>query len=181
MRLFPRFSPLRDATPLRTHLVRLLTRETGYSCRARVRISQGLRITGLHGPLSQGGAGADFADGEAAMGVLQSDNALAVSYAHSGRTTLDVRGNAYGSGGLAHIQCAVLYTSRNGERRVRVLNLALKVTELAGNVFRYADAEATVAFFAKECELSMFIVSKPSLIYAFSRDLNAFAHPSSHS
>ena len=87
------------------------------------------------------------------MGVLHADNAFAVSYTHSGRATLDLRGNTYGTGGLAHVQCAVLYTSRDGERRVRVINLALRVSELAGNVFRYADAEATVAFFAKECEL----------------------------
>lgn len=158
LRLFPRFTSSRDSLALRSYLFRLLSRETAYCCRTRVRVSAGLRVKALHGALAQGGASADFADGEAAMGVMHADNAFAAVYAHTGRSTLDVRGSTYGQGGLAHVQCAVLYTSRAGERRVRVLNLALRVTELAGNVFRYADSDATVAFFAKECGFLVLLI-----------------------
>ena len=42
---------------------------------------------------------------------------------------------------LVHIQCATLYTSDIGQRRVRVLNLSLPVSTLVGNIFRFADVE----------------------------------------
>ena len=49
----------------------------------------------------------------------------------------------------AYLQCATLYTSVNGERRIRVINVALNVVELAGSVFQYADLEAVLAHLAK--------------------------------
>lgn len=48
------------------------------------------------------------------------------------------------------MQVAVLYTSPEGSRRVRVVNLALQVADLAGNVFRMADADAVVCHLTKE-------------------------------
>jgi protein transport protein SEC24 len=47
----------------------------------------------------------------------------------------------------------VLYTARNGERRVRVLNLQVPVTTLVGNVFRYGDLDAVTTLLFKEGEL----------------------------
>ncbi|KAI5121951.1 hypothetical protein M0805_002022 [Coniferiporia weirii] len=144
--LFPRFDPERDFLPLSTSLARTFLRFTGYTCRARVRVSRGLRIKALHGALLQGASGAG--DGEAALGMLHADSAFSVAFTHTGRTPLDARGHA-------HIQCAVLYTTREGQRRVRVLNVALQVAALAGNVYRYADAEATACHLTKEVASSL--------------------------
>lgn len=72
---------------------------------------------------------------------MSSDSAFSAELEHT--RTLSPRAYAY-------LQCATLYTSVSGERRVRVINLALNVVELAGSVFQYADLDTVVAHFAKE-------------------------------
>ena len=93
--------------------------------------------------------------GTLAMGTLHADSAFAVSLKHTGGRNTPLDSREY-----AHLQCAVLYTSREGERRVRVLNVAFQIATLAGNVFRFADAETTLAFLAKECKRneSIFVI-----------------------
>lgn len=58
---------------------------------------------------------------------------------------LDPRGHAF-------LQSAVLYTTVEGERRVRMCNLTLNVVEMAGSVFQFAEFEATVCHMAREGE-----------------------------
>src|SRR5688572_6746148 len=50
----------------------------------------------------------------------------------------------------AYIQCALLYTTSSGQRRVRTHNLSVSVTTLLGNVFRHAEMDTTVNFLAKQ-------------------------------
>lgn len=50
---------------------------------------------------------------------------------------------------IVSFQCAVLYTSCEGQRRIRLHNLALKVTSAMSNIFRMADLEAIIQFFCK--------------------------------
>jgi len=50
----------------------------------------------------------------------------------------------------AHFQCAILYTSTSGERRVRVHNLAVPVSNAMGDIFRYADMDATLTCVCKQ-------------------------------
>jgi protein transport protein SEC24 len=57
---------------------------------------------------------------------------------------------------LSYTQVAVLYTSGNGDRRVRVLNMSMGTTGIIGNVFRFADLDAAVTLYAKEGESLFF-------------------------
>jgi protein transport protein SEC24 len=47
------------------------------------------------------------------------------------------------------IQCALLYTTSSGERRIRVHTLAIACTAALGNIFRSADCDAILNYFAR--------------------------------
>ncbi|KAH9917662.1 sec24-like protein [Epithele typhae] len=124
----PKFEPSRDAR-------RLLTRTTVHSCTMRVRCSIGLRVSAQHGNFYENPAGdMDF-------GTMDADKTVSFTLEHA--RTLDDRLYAF-------IQSAILYTTTDGERRVRVQNMALRVVTLAGNVFQYADMDATVSHMLRE-------------------------------
>ncbi|CDO77071.1 hypothetical protein BN946_scf184473.g15 [Trametes cinnabarina] len=117
----PKFDALRDGIVLSSQVKRLLTRTTAYSCSMRIRTSNGLRVANQYGNFYESPA----ADLE--FGTIDADKAIGVSFEHT--RTLDDRQYAF-------IQAAMLYTTVTGERRVRVLNVALRVVTLAGNVFQ---------------------------------------------
>ena len=95
----------------------------------------GLRIANQCGNFYESPAG------DMEFGTMDADKAISIALEHA--RTLDDRYYAY-------IQSAILYTTREGQRRVRVHNLALKVVTLAGNVFQYADMDAAVSFLLRE-------------------------------
>jgi len=58
------------------------------------------------------------------------------------------------------VQCATLYTdARSGRRRVRICNLGIAVSGLAGNVFRAADVEGVAMWLARRGTFSSVSVS----------------------
>ncbi|MBW0489090.1 hypothetical protein O181_028805 [Austropuccinia psidii MF-1] len=132
----PRFTPQRDACKVHAELRRLLTRETGCSVTMRIRCSNGLRISDHYGSFLQ----RNVTDLE--FGNLDADKAVAAVVKIEGK--LEERTEAY-------FQCALLYTSANGQRRVRCHNLALPVTQVMGNIFRSADMDATITLTTKQC------------------------------
>ncbi|TFK46815.1 hypothetical protein OE88DRAFT_1811622 [Heliocybe sulcata] len=131
----PRYDAARDEVTMKSEVCRVLARQTAYSCTMRVRCSNGLRISNHYGNFNQ------RTPTELDFGVLDADQAVSVEFDHTSK--LDDRGYAF-------LQCAVLHTTRDGERRVRTINLALQVASLAGTVFRYADMDAVVAHYARE-------------------------------
>ena len=152
----PRFDPVRDGKLLREEIGRVVKRETAYSVTMRIRCSNGelslalasgvtklrsrsiftgLRISDHFGNFFQ----RNITDLE--FGTLDADKAIAARIKHESK--LDEKTDAY-------FQCAALYTSSTGQRRVRVHNIAVPVTSLVNNVFRYADMDTTIAVIAKE-------------------------------
>ncbi|KAF8137561.1 hypothetical protein EV363DRAFT_1318334 [Boletus edulis] len=136
----PRYNPARDQIVLASQLQRLVTRTTAFSCVMRIRCSHGLRVSKYYGNFQE------RSPTDLTLGVFDSDKAVSALLGHS--QTLDERQYAY-------LQCAVLYTSVDGQRRVRTCNLALPVVSLAGNVFRYADMDAVVCHLARESMTSL--------------------------
>ncbi|OJA14976.1 hypothetical protein AZE42_03221 [Rhizopogon vesiculosus] len=125
----PRFDPARDQHVLASQLRRLLTRTTAYNCLLRVRCSSGLRISKYYGNFHERSVT------DLDIGILDADKAISVQIEHSRK--LDAREYVF-------LQCAVLHTTPEGQRRVRICNLALQVADLAANVFRYADMDAVL-------------------------------------
>ena len=115
-------------------------------------LSPGLRIADHFGNFFQ----RNVTDLE--FGIIDSDKAIAARIKHEGK--LDEKVDA-------HFQCALLYTSAAGERRVRVHNLAVPVTSLLANVFRLADMDTTLAYIAKECQSFLRSFSYRSLTSAY--------------
>lgn len=116
-------------------------------------LSLGLRTREYRGSLYE------TASGDILSGTLDTAKAFAVSIEHMQR--LDTRKDVY-------VQCAILYTSSEGQRRVRLINLALGVASLANNVFRFSDIDATTSWFAKNRELafrSSLKTSRSVLVY----------------
>lgn len=97
-----------------------------------------MRVTKSYGSFTES------VSGDLVFGTMDSEKAISVSLSHERQ--LDARKDVY-------LQCAVLHTSGSGQRRVRVINLALGTASLAHNVYRFADVDATTTVFAKERKL----------------------------
>lgn len=125
----------------------------------RIRTSSGLRISRTFGNFSSSPSD------DIVFGILDSDKAISVQLEHT--KSLEERGYAY-------IQSAVLYTTREGQRRVRVCNVAVQVAGLAGNVFRFADMDATVCHLLREGEsphgIPVNLVFLPLVFYHFANN-----------
>ena len=104
----------------------------------KVRCSNGLQVSAYHGNFLQHTFGADLE-----FGVIDADKAIGVMFSYDGK--LDAKLDA-------HFQCALLYTSANGERRVRCTNTVASVSEGAAESMRFIDQDAVVSMIAKEGE-----------------------------
>jgi protein transport protein SEC24 len=60
------------------------------------------------------------------------------------------------AGGMAFLQSALLYTTPDGHRRVRVHTLALPVASSLGSVFRGADLDTTLQVSSSHSWFAMF-------------------------
>lgn len=75
------------------------------------------------------------------MGCIDADKAVGVTFNYDGKldTKLD-----------AHFQAALLYTSANGQRRVRCINIVAAVNDGGIETMKAVDQDAVVAIMAKQ-------------------------------
>ena len=133
---YPNFIAPRDSLQVIEELKHTVIRETGYQALMKVRCSNGLQVSAYHGNFLQHNFGADLE-----FGVIDEDKAMGVMFSYDGK--LDPKLDA-------HFQCALLYTTASGERRVRCTNTVASVSEGGTESMRYIDQDAVVGMIAKE-------------------------------
>ncbi len=117
---------------LEAELSRNLTRPFGYEGVMRCRVSKGLRVEGyLLGTQKVGDVDVDLPG-------IDADSSFAVTF------KLDEKLDGEGAAANPAVQCAVLYTTAAGERRIRVLTTALSATPSMASLYRFADLDAIV-------------------------------------
>ncbi|KAK4694104.1 protein transport protein SEC24, partial [Lecanoromycetidae sp. Uapishka_2] len=138
---YPNYIAPRDSLQLSQEIKHTVTRETGYQALMKVRCSNGLQVSSYHGNFMQHNFGADLE-----FGVIDADKAIGVMFSYDGK--LDAKLDA-------HFQCALLYTTAGGERRVRCTNTVASVSEQAADCMRYIDQDAVVNMIAKQAASQM--------------------------
>ncbi|CAG8948409.1 unnamed protein product [Penicillium salamii] len=133
---YPNFHAPRDIRKLRNELTHAITRETGYQTLMKVRCSNGLQVSAYHGNFVQHTLGADLE-----IAGVDADKAFGVLFSYDGK--LDPKLDA-------HFQAALLYTSADGQRRVRCVNVVAAVNEGGMETMKFVDQDAVVSVIAKE-------------------------------
>ncbi|KAJ5103716.1 hypothetical protein N7532_004245 [Penicillium argentinense] len=133
---YSNFHSPRDLLKVRKEVAHAVTRETGYQALMKVRCSNGLQVSSYHGNFVQHALGADLE-----IGSVDSEKAIGVVFSYDGK--LDPKLDA-------HFQAALLYTSADGQRRVRCINVVAAVNEGGMETMKYVDQDAVVAVIAKE-------------------------------
>jgi len=126
---YPGFYAARDADTLRFDLTRALTRKMAFEAVMRVRASGGVKVSAFHG--NHFLRGADLL----ALPTCDQDKGFSCELAHEEQNL-----------SCSHIliQAALLYTSSDGERRIRVHNLNLPVTQNMSDLYSLLNVPATM-------------------------------------
>lgn len=134
IRYYPGFQ-LKDKLSVAEQLNRDLHRETGFDGVLRVRCSDGLQVMDHYGACHM----STYTDMD--LSGIDETKALVALLKHDGKLDPN-RGVAF--------QCALLYTTREGKRRVRVHNLQLAATSQISDVFRYGDVDTTISVMLRQ-------------------------------
>ncbi len=132
---YPGFKAVTHQQRFGNDLVRDLTRPTGFEAVMRVRCSHGIKITAFHGNLS-----------------MRAKDLLAIPCVHADSTyTVELGFDAQKpfKGKIAYIQCALLYTTSQGNRRIRVNTLAIPVAYTVQQLVKSVDIDVLCNIIAK--------------------------------
>lgn len=125
-----------------------VSRPVAFDAIMRVRTSTGVRATDFYGHFFM----SNTTDMELAS--IDCDKAVAIEIKHDDKLTEEDG---------VYIQVALLYTSCGGQRRLRILNLALKTCTQMADLYRSCDLDTIVNFFAKQAVFRLFESSPKSV------------------
>jgi len=131
---YPSFSDMNQGEKLSRDLQHNLTRQQGLEAVMRVRASRGLRISAFYGHFFI--RGVDLL----ALPNVDEDKSFAIEIAHEENAV---------TANTACLQAALLYTTIDGERRIRVLTMELPVTAALTTMFEAADVDACASLMGR--------------------------------
>jgi protein transport protein SEC24 len=134
LRHYPGFTLEKDGMKYEKELKNNLTRFTAWEAVCRVRCSRGFRICAFNGHFFI--RSMDLL----ALPATDGDKAYGVHIAHD---------EVVPSTNISYLQCALLYTSAEGERRIRVHTMAVPVVTDIADMYRAVDGGAMSAFMAR--------------------------------
>ncbi|XP_050235388.1 protein transport protein SEC24 C-like [Mercurialis annua] len=129
------FSALSDPAKLYNDLRWNITRPQGFEAVMRVRCSQGIQVQEYSGNFCK------RVPTDIDLPAIDCDKTIMVTLKHDDKLQ---------DGSECAFQCALLYTTIYGQRRIRVMNLSLPCTNMLSNLFRTADLDTQFACFLKQ-------------------------------
>ncbi|MED6107551.1 hypothetical protein PIB30_015082 [Stylosanthes scabra] len=138
------FSVLSDPAKLYNDLRWNITRPQGFEAVMRVRCSQGIQVQEYYGNFCK------RIPTDVDLPGIDCDKTFMVTLKHDDKLQ---------DGSECTFQCALLYTTVYGQRRIRVVTLSLPVTSMLSNLFRAADLDTQFCCFLKQAASE--IPSKP--------------------
>lgn len=109
-------------------------KSVGFDAVMRVRTSTGFRATDFFGAIHMN----NTTDVE--MAAVDCDKAVTVEFKHDDNLSEETG---------AMMQCALLYTTLNGQRRLRIHNVSLNCSSQLSDMFKSCETDSLVNFFAK--------------------------------
>ncbi|KAJ6380087.1 hypothetical protein OIU76_016692 [Salix suchowensis] len=141
------FSAVSDPAKLYNDLRWNVSRPQGFEAVMRVRCSQGIQVQEYHGNFCK------RIPTDIDLAAIDCDKTLMVTLKHDDKLQ---------DGSECAFQCALLYTTVYGQRRIRVTNLSLPCTNNLSNLFRLADLDSQFVCFLKQAASE--IPSNPPLV-----------------
>lgn len=129
------FSAKNDGNKLDSQLYRTLTQPTIFEAVLRIRCTKGMKISNYYGNFFV--RGSDLL----ALPACNADSTYAFEIVHDEQSV---------NSKYVSIQSALLYTSSDGERRIRVSSHVLAVTNSMSDLMASVDTEATVTLMARQ-------------------------------
>lgn len=114
---------------------RVVSRPTAHDAVMRVRTSTGVRATDFFGHFFM----SNTTDVE--LAAIDADKAVGIEIKHDDKLTAEDG---------VYVQAALLYTHRSGQRRLRIINLALNVAQQLADVYRSMELDTTINFLTKQ-------------------------------
>jgi protein transport protein SEC24 len=145
------FNAATDGPKFESRLCRRLTQQTAFEAVLRIRCTKGMRISNFYGNFFV--RGTDLL----ALPNCSSDSVFGFDLAHDEQSI---------NTPSVTIQSALLYTSSNGERRIRVATQLLRTTSKTSEFMASVDSEACAALLAKQ---AMMVTIKSNLDNARNR------------